>query len=215
MKLLVINGGPRKNGNTATLLDKAIEGAKAQGAETQLVNLYDLDFKGCISCFACKRKGGPSYGRCAVKDGLAPVLDAVEECDALLIGSPIYLSEVTGEVRSFLERLLFQYLIYDKTHSSLFKRKLKVGFIYTMNISEDFLDQFGYHERLGNAEQTTGRILGEAKEALYVTDTYQFDDYSKYVNTMFDPEAKAKRRREVFPEDCKKAYSYGAELVSR
>jgi hypothetical protein len=57
------------------LLEKAVEGAKSVGAEAELIHLYDLDFKGCISCFACKTLGGKSYGRCAVKDGLAPVLE--------------------------------------------------------------------------------------------------------------------------------------------
>ena len=62
MKILAINGSPRKNSNTATLLKKALEGAAAQGAETELIHLYDLNFKGCISCFACKLKDGKSYG---------------------------------------------------------------------------------------------------------------------------------------------------------
>ena len=54
MNILAINGSPRKSGNTATLLNKALEGAASQGAKTELFHLYDLNFKGCISCFACK-----------------------------------------------------------------------------------------------------------------------------------------------------------------
>ena len=52
MYVLAINGSPRKNWNTATLLNKALEGAAAQGVQTELIHLYDLNFKGCISCFA-------------------------------------------------------------------------------------------------------------------------------------------------------------------
>ena len=52
MKVMAINGSPRKKWNTATLLDKALEGAASQGAETELIHLYDLNYKGCISCFA-------------------------------------------------------------------------------------------------------------------------------------------------------------------
>lgn len=56
VKVLAINGSPRKNWNTDTLLQKALAGAKSVGAQTDAVHLYDLNFKGCTSCFACKRK---------------------------------------------------------------------------------------------------------------------------------------------------------------
>ena len=49
MKVIAINGSPRRNWNTATLLEKTLEGAASEGAETELIHLYDLDFKGCIS----------------------------------------------------------------------------------------------------------------------------------------------------------------------
>ena len=58
------------------------------------------------------------------------------------------------------------------------------------------------------------RIFGYS-ESLYSTDTYQFDDYSKYVADMFDPVEKAKRRKEVFPQDCEKAFEMGARFVKR
>ena len=55
MKVIAVNGSPRKTWNTATLLEHALAGAAGSGAETELVHLYDLEFKGCISCFACKK----------------------------------------------------------------------------------------------------------------------------------------------------------------
>jgi multimeric flavodoxin WrbA len=58
MKIIAINGSPRKDWNIATLLNEALEGAASQGAENELIHLYDLNYKGCISCFACKTKGG-------------------------------------------------------------------------------------------------------------------------------------------------------------
>ena len=112
MKLMAINGSPRKTWNTATLLKKALKGAASQGAETELVHLYDLNFKGCISYFACKTRGGKSYGRCAVKDDLRPILNKIAAADGLILGSPIYFGIVTGEMRSFMERLLFPYFTY-------------------------------------------------------------------------------------------------------
>jgi multimeric flavodoxin WrbA len=214
MKLMAINGSPRKSWNTATLLNKAIEGAASQGAETELVQLYDLNYKGCESCFSCKQKGGKSYGKCAVKDGLTSVLDKIAEADALILGSPIYLGAATGEMRSFLERLTFPYLVYDREHSSLFKRKMPVGFIYTMGAPESRIKEAGYDRQFSLMESILGRIFGVPSESLLATDTYQFDDYSKYVAPGMDAEAKAKRRKEVFPVDCQKAYEMGVRLLS-
>jgi multimeric flavodoxin WrbA len=101
MKAIAINGSPRKRWNTATLLRKALAGAKAKGAKTELVHLYDLTYKGCISCFACKKIGGKSYGRCAVKDELTPVLTKAAEAEVLILGSPMYFHTKSGEMRSF------------------------------------------------------------------------------------------------------------------
>ena len=89
MKVIAVNGSPRKTWNTATLLQKALDGAKSVGADTELVHLYDLNFKGCTSCFACKRKDGKFIGRCAMQDGLTSLLAKIRECDVLLLGSPI------------------------------------------------------------------------------------------------------------------------------
>jgi len=212
MKVLAINGSPRPHCNTATLLNYALEGAVSQGAETELVHLYKLDFKGCISCFACKLKNGESYGRCAVEDELTPVLKKAGETDALVLGSPIYYGGVTGEMRSFMERLLFPYSVYDANRSTLFNRRIKTGLIYTMNVREEQMKQIGYDRSLGLAEMVMARIFGKS-ESLFVYDTYQFDDYSKYETTVFDVEAKAKRRKEEFPKDCQKAFEMGVRVA--
>jgi multimeric flavodoxin WrbA len=105
IKVIAINGSPRKKWNTATLLEKALEGAVSEGAETEMIHLYNLNFKGCISCFACKLKDGKSYGKCAMKDELTPVLEKLRDTDAVILGSPIYLGNCTGEMRSFMEPL--------------------------------------------------------------------------------------------------------------
>lgn len=211
MYVLAINGSPRKQWNTVTLLNKALEGASSQGSETELIHLYDLNFKGCTSCFSCKLKNGESYGRCAYSDELSPVLNRIENLDALILGSPIYLGTVTGEMRSFLERFVFQYLVYDTNRSSLFPKKLPVGFIYTMGANEEFMKYLSIDQHIELNEMFLGRIFGSSK-SLVVTDTYQFDDYSKYVNS-FNVEEKTKRRKEVFPVDCEKAFELGVKLI--
>jgi multimeric flavodoxin WrbA len=214
VKVLAINGSPRKKWNTAMLLEKALEGSASLGAETELVHLYDLDFKGCTSCFACKLKNGKSYGKCAMDDGLTPVLDKIATTDALLLGSPIYFGTVTGEMRSFMERLLFPYLTYTRPPGSLFDRKISTAFIYTMNVSEDMMKEYHYPAHIGLNENLLRRTFGQA-ESLCSFETLQFEDYDKVVFSYFDPEERRERRRTVFPEDCRKAFALGARLVSR
>ncbi|WP_186430448.1 flavodoxin family protein [Clostridium sp. BSD9I1] len=214
MKILGINGSPRKNWNTDILINKALEGAASQGAETEIIHLYDLEFKGCISCFACKRINGKGYGKCAVKDDLALVFEKIEKADALVLGSPIYFGEVTGEMRSFVERLFFQYLVYDKERTILTPKKISTAFIYTMNVPEDFIKEVGYEEKFKKYEDLFQRFFGSS-ESLIAADTLQFNDYSKYVSTMFNAEEKAKSRSELFPIDCQKAFDMGAKLIKR
>ena len=214
MKLLAFNGSPRKKWNTATLLEHALKGAKSEGAKTELIHLYDLDYKGCTSCFACKRIGSKSYGHCAVKDDLLPVFKKVEAADAILVGSPIYYSITTGETRCFLERLMYRSSVYDKERSTLFGRKIRTGFIYTAGAKEEMVKEIGFDRNVQLTEMAMARIFGSC-ESVFVTDTLQFDDYSKYVSTLFDAEEKKKHREAQFPEDCKKACELGARLVRK
>jgi multimeric flavodoxin WrbA len=114
MRIIGVNGSPRQGWNTHILVEEGLRGAASKGAETELVNLYELEFRGCVSCFQCKRSGGPSLGRCAVRDALRPVLDALDSCGGFILGSPIYIGEVTASMRALMERLIFQYISYRK-----------------------------------------------------------------------------------------------------
>ncbi len=82
MKAIAINGSPRKEWNTSQLLKEALRGAESVGSEVKLYNLYDLTYKGCISCFGCKRKGAvPCH--CYLNDDLSPILEEVLRSDIL------------------------------------------------------------------------------------------------------------------------------------
>lgn len=213
MKVMAVNGSPRKRWNTALLLESALEGAASHGAETELVHLYDLDFRGCSSCFACKLRQGESLGRCAQTDDLAPILAMVEDVDALILGSPLYFGSATGEMRSFLERLLFPYLAYSAPPRGLFPRKIHVGYIYTMNMtSAEEMQTRGVAAHLAAGERTLGMIFGDC-EALHSFDTLQFSDYTAVVSDLFDAAHKAQRREQEFPQDRDKAFALGARLA--
>jgi multimeric flavodoxin WrbA len=213
MKVIAINGSPRKGWNTDTLLNKALEGAASKGAETELIHLYDLNYKGCISCFACKITDGKSHGKCPIKDDLKEIFKKIEEADALILGSPIYWGRVTGEMAAFLDRLLFQYIEYSDSHRSFFPKKINTGFIYTMNVTEDMFKDFGADKPVSINELSMRLVFG-ASESLISFDTYQFEDYSKVVATAFDVEAKAKKRVEIFPVDCQKAFEMGVRFAT-
>jgi multimeric flavodoxin WrbA len=210
MKVMGLNGSPRKNWNTWTLVNETLKGAKSKGADIELINLYDLSYKGCISCFACKRKG-VILEQCAVKDALLPVLEKIRRSDAIILGSPIYFGCVTSQMRSLMERLFFPYISYDGKPSS-FGKKIKTAFIYTMNVPETYLEVTGYAKMFNDNRQTMERVFGNS-EVLISTETYQFDDYSKYASSMFDSQQRAMRRETVFKEDCQKALALGENLV--
>jgi len=213
MNVIAVNGSPRKKWNTAMLLEKALEGAASKGAHGELVHLYDLSYSGCTSCFACKKIGGRSHGRCAVKDGLAPLLGRIAEADGLILGTPVYFGAETGEMRSFLERLLFPYLTYTPGYRSIFPGKLRTALVYTMNIKESDMPAYGYDARIAAMRGAVERVFGNCG-LLLCTDTLQFEDYSRYLSTCWDPEAKARRRAEVFPRDLEAAFGLGAEVAA-
>ena len=212
MKIYAVNGSPRKNWNTGQLLIEALRGAASKGAETELIHLYDLDYKGCTSCFGCKLKGGKSYGKCAMRDGLTSVLEKLSNADAFLIGSPIYFGTVTGEVRSFMERLFFPYLVYARPPQSLFNRKLPTAMIYTMNVSEEVAKEYQYPVHFAVHEKYLVRMFGQA-ETLCAYETLQFEDYDKVVFDYFDPAERRAKHDKVFPEDCRKAFELGIRLT--
>ena len=132
-KIVIVDGGPRKNMNTAQLLQRFAEGAKSLGEDVEVksVRLYDIDYKGCMSCMACKFKGKAS-NICRFRDALSPLLDDIADADGLVLGSPIYFGEVTGKMRAFLERLTFPWLSYND-YSLTAPKRMPVVLVETMN----------------------------------------------------------------------------------
>lgn len=219
MNVLLTNGSPRKGWNTATLLEKAQQGAVTAGADTEVVNLYDYTFQGCVSCFACKRKGSKTNGLCAYRDELTPVLEKAQKADVLILGTPVYFDYPTAQLRAFMERLMFPvdtYLFDEATMTRvrLLDKTVPVGMIYTMNCPEFFMSKVEYTTILGANEKALARLFGYC-ETLYSCDTYQYADYSKYEGNMFDEKRKAEVREKQFPVDCQKAFELGKILVDK
>ena len=211
-KIVAINCSPRSTWNTATLVREAAKGAEEQGAEVTIIDLYKLEkFTGCVSCFGCKLTD--NLGKCVCKDGLAPVLDAIRKADGLIIGSPNYLGDVSAGFRALFERLIFQALTYKTEFRSYNKKQIPVLMIMTSNASEDYYAQIGYDVMLQRYQGSLGTFVGPTK-ILISSDTLQVKDYSRYHWTMFSPEAKKERHEKVFPDDKKKAFTLGEQMVS-
>ncbi|MBQ9405330.1 MAG: flavodoxin family protein [Desulfovibrio sp.] len=213
MKLLAINGSPRKKWNTAQLLEQVVAGAQEKGAEAELVHLRDLKYTGCVSCFSCKKIGGPSYGRCVLKDDLRPVLDKAHAADVLVLGTPFYICAESAFMRAFEERLWFQYLLYSNVKPPLSPRKKATALVYTMNVKQEEMAVYGKDHIVATAKRLMERQFGPC-EVLLSCDTLQFEDYSQYDTDMWDEQAKRQRHNTVFQQELKDARALGQRLVS-
>ena len=209
MKTIIINASPRKNMNTAQLLKSAQKGAESVGAETEYIDIYDLQCTGCRSCLACKRKEAQRC-RCFWKDDLSPILEKIMHADALIIGSPIYYGHTTSGFHALSERLLFPTLSYDD-YSSYFQGKINVGIIYTMNATEEQYIQFGLKARLEGDASFFGALKGTVR-VFPCYDTLQMKDYSKYSMGAYSESHKQEVHQNQFPKDLDAAFNLGAEL---
>ena len=206
--IMIIDGGPRKNMNTAQMLQKVAEGAQSVSEEIEVktVRLYDLDYKGCMSCMACKIKGKAS-NVCKFKDALTPVLEEIAQADGLVMGSPIYFGDVTGQMRTFLERLAFPWLSYND-YSMTAPKKMPVILIETMNGTPERNNSNGY----GSMEYCISAALGEP-ERVVAYNTYQVKDYSRFELAGFSEEMKRQYRDEHWEEDLQKAFDAGKRMA--
>lgn len=203
-KIIIIDGGPRATFNTASMLKKFAEGASSVSNEIEVktVRLYALDYKGCMSCMACKIKDKAS-NVCKFKDALTPVLEEVAQADGLVLGSPIYFGDVTAQMRAFLERLAFPWLSYND-YSMTAPKKMPVVLIETMNGLSDRNNSQGY----GSMEFCITKALGQP-EHVNAYNTYQVKDYDRFELAGFSEEAKRRYREEHWEEDLQKAFDAG------
>lgn len=218
MKVIGINGSPRKGWNTQTLVVKALEGAASAGAETELIELYKEPLKGCLECYACKRKGIETNGVCAIRDNLRPLLEKAHEADVIIVGAPNYFGYPSAMTLAFLERFLFPITSYQvedgKQVRILGNRVVPAGLIYTMNADEEYYKAGGLKISMGRVRDTLEYLLGYTEQYnSYMT--LQFKDYSVMKADMFDGEARKLRHEIQFPIDEQKCFELGKRLVEK
>ena len=113
MKVLLINGSPKPNGNTALALKEMETVFAQQGIETELIHVGNQAIRGCAACLSCRKTG-----KCVFDDLVNEVAPKLEACDGMVIGSPVYYASANGTLISFLDRLFY---------STPFSKAMKVG----------------------------------------------------------------------------------------
>ena len=113
MKVLMLNGSPRPNGNTATALREMEKIFAQEGIETETIHVGNKDIRGCIACLKCKENG-----KCVFNDLVNETAAKFQECDGLVVGSPVYFASANATLVAFLTRLFY---------STPFDKTMKVG----------------------------------------------------------------------------------------
>ena len=113
MKVLLINGSPKQNGNTALALEEMRKVFEKEQIETEVIHVGNKDIRGCIACGTCFQRG-----KCVFDDAVNEYASKLEECDGVVVGSPVYYASANGTLISFLDRLF---------HSTSFDKTMKVG----------------------------------------------------------------------------------------
>ena len=113
MKVLMLNGSPRRDGNTSIALKEMVKIFDAEGVETELLQIGNMDIRGCIACGSCAQKG-----KCVFEDAVNETAPKFEACDGLVIASPVYYASANATLVAFLTRLFYS------TH---FDKTMKVG----------------------------------------------------------------------------------------
>lgn len=153
MQILAFNGSPRRGGNTGTILGSLLEGARSMGADTTEVRLHDIGQKGCMGCLGCR----DNPGTCRQQDGLSPYLEAIKSCDGMVIGCPIYMYRISGQMKLFIDRL---YSLYANLPGGGYESLVTPGKTYAMVVTQGAPDPEQYKKSIRYLAGFTGSGLG-------------------------------------------------------
>jgi len=189
MQVLAFNGSPRAKGNTSTIISAVLDGAKAKGAETVEVKLHDIDLKGCMGCLKCRE----NPGKCSQKDDLSQYLEAIKTCTGIVIGCPIYMYHIAGQMKIMVDR--FYSLYMSKEQPGEYESAVPAGKSYALVTSQGHPDPEQYKRPIRWLAGMTGSGLG-------------FEEVGRIVHAnSHDQPAKG------MDDILKKAYDIGQKLV--
>jgi multimeric flavodoxin WrbA len=142
MKILGIEGGPRKDGNTEKLVRQVLAGAAETGSQAEFIKLADLTINYCRGCGSCR-----ATGECVMKDDMDQVVDSIQRSDAIVLGSPVYAWQVSGTTKVFMDRLC---RLLTPQYTSRLNGAKTITFAYTQGNPDPnlFKPYFDYQEKL-------------------------------------------------------------------
>lgn len=139
MKAIAFNGSPRRNGNTSILLKTVLDELKKEDIDVELVHLGGKPARGCMACRKCFEL---KNNRCAIDDEINEHIQKMLEADAIILGSPVYFSMMTPELKAFIDRTG----MVSRANGDIFKRKIgacvvavrRAGSVSTFNSINDY-----------------------------------------------------------------------------
>jgi len=163
MKVLILNGSPRANGNTATAINELVRVFESDGVDTEVVHVGNKDVRGCIACNSCRKNG-----KCVFDDVVNEIAPKFEEADGLVVASPVYYASANATLIACLDRLYY---------STGFDKTMKVGASIVVarrgGCSATFDELNKYFMNCGMAVATSqywnsvhGRVQGDAEKDL-------------------------------------------------
>lgn len=120
MKVVGFVGSPRKKGNTTSIVNEVLRGASEAGAETKIFNINELGIRGCQACYKCLTP----EGKCVQTDGMAPLYDEIVSADAVVFGTPVFMFQITGQMKTFIDRL-FALMYLKDGQPGAFRNKIR------------------------------------------------------------------------------------------
>ena len=207
MIIYSINASPRKNWNDAQLLMKFKNGFLSVLPDTDYreINLYDLNYKGCYSCFGCKLKSLENI-RCVVKDDIYDILYNIRHCNGFVYASPIYFSDANGELKSFFERLMYPGPV---------ESQIPIYAIYTMNADEEKLEKV-IRPALNTIKKSLRQNFKVDVEEFFAFKTLQRNNQELYrPSSHTNPQERIERHETQWPIDLQSAYEAGIKFANK
>lgn len=172
MKVLGFVGSPRKEGSTARLVNAVLDGARAKGAQTQCRYLAELRIGGCRSCFDCR-----NTGRCTLADDMPAIHDELHRCDAAVVGTPIYMGQMSGQTKIFVDRL---YPLLAPDFSSRLTKKPKL----VLAVTQGQPDVNAFKAYIDSTAKTLGFLGFSVVDVIVAGGTRGADDLDRQETVM-------------------------------
>ncbi|MDD5678354.1 MAG: flavodoxin family protein [Kiritimatiellae bacterium] len=172
MKVIGFSGSPRKDANTDRLVRQVLAGAREAGAETKFIRIADLKISGCTSCYHCK-----THYTCSIKDDMQAIYAVIHGADACVIGSPVYMGQVSGQTKIFWDRLL---PLFNADFSTRLKKHPALVMVFTQGQTDTGM----FKPYMENTKQVFGFMGFKTREIIVAGAMMEKADVDKQKDLM-------------------------------